>query len=229
METHDGLATEPVVRRDRPHLDFEVRNVTPLANAAAPTLRFELAIDEGTEREIFAIALSVSIEIEPAQRRYDPETRERLVELLGDPQKIGAPTRTMHWTRLGVLVPAFSGSTGVGVDVLCNYDLEIGATSYFHAVEDGEVPLAFNFNGNVYYQGDDGRLQIVQVDWDSHASYRMPVEAWKRMIEMHYPFRDWLALHSETLEALRRRRSERGLPTYDATVAELLRETEDAG
>lgn len=230
MEAQDGLVTEAAVTpRDRPLLEFEVRNVTPIAHAAAPTLRFELAIDEGSEREIFAIALSVSIEIEPAQRRYDPETRERLVELLGDPARIGAPTRTMHWTRLGVLVPAFSGSTTVGVDVLCNYDLEVGATSYFHTVTDGEVPLAFNFNGGVYYQGDDGRLQIVQVDWDSHASYRMPVEAWKRMIAMHYPFRDWVALHTETLEALRRRRAELGLPTFDATVAELLREARDAG
>ncbi len=227
MEARDGLATEPAIAPDRPQLGFEVRNVTPIAHAAAPTLRFELAIDEGSERQIFTIALSVSIEIEPAQRRYDPETRERLVELLGDAQKIGAPTRTMHWTRLGVLVPAFSGSTTVGVDVLCNYDLEIGATSYFRTVADGEVPLAFNFNGNVYYQDDDGRLQIVQIDWESHASFRMPVEAWKRMIQMHYPYRDWIALHSDTIEALRKRRSERGLPTFDACVEELLREAGD--
>ena len=47
------------------------------------------------------------------------------------------------------------------------------------------------------------------------------------MIEMHYPFRDWIALHSDTIKALRKRRSERGLPTFDATVEELLREAGD--
>jgi hypothetical protein len=47
------------------------------------------------------------------------------------------------------------------------------------------------------------------------------------MIKMHYPFREWVAVHSDTLEALRRRRAERGLPTFDETVAELLREAGD--
>ena len=225
MEAHDGLVTEPApTPRDRPLLDFEVRNVTPVAHAAAPTLRFELAIDEGSEREIFTIALSVSIEIEPAQRRYDPETRERLVELLGDPQKIGAPTRTMHWTRLGVLVPAFTGSTTVGVDVLCNYDLEIGATSYFHAVEDGEVPLAFNFNGSVYYQGEGGQLQIVQISWEESSSYRMPIEVWQRMIETFYPNRGWIPAGEGTIERLRRFKLEQGLPSYEAALERLLEE-----
>ena len=42
------------------------------------------------------------------------------------------------------------------------------------------------------------------------------------MIDSYYPHRGWLPLHRETLEALRRRKVERGLPTYDAAVLELL-------
>ena len=212
---------------DRPQLAFEVRGVEPVQHAAAPTLRFELGIEESSGREVFTIALSASIEIEPAQRRYEPQTRERLIELMGDPKKIGSPTRTMHWTRVSQLVPAFSGSTTVEIDVLCNYDLEVAATNYFHALTEGEAPLVFHFNGSVFYGGEDGRLQIIQIPWDASESFRMPVGAWERMISMHYPYRDWIALDAETIEALRARRAQRGLPTFDATVQELLRRAGD--
>lgn len=227
MEGQQQVVEQATAEPDRPQLEFEVRAVEPVQHAAAPTLRFDLGIRETTGREVFTIALSASIEIEPAQRRYDPQTRERLIELMGDPKRIGSPTRTMHWTRVGLLVPGFSGSTSVGIDVLCNYDLEVGASNYFHALADDVAPLVFHFNGSVFYGGDDGRLQIVQISWDASESFRMPVEAWQRMIAMHYPFRDWIALHADTIEALRKRRAERGLPTFDATVEELLREDGD--
>lgn len=226
-EGHQQVVDQPTAESDRPLLGFEIRGVQPVEYAAAPTLRFDLGIEESSGRDVFTIALSVSIEIEPAQRRYDPQTRERLVELLGDPKRIGAPTRTMHWTRLGLLVPAFKGETSVGMEVLCNYDLEVGASNYFQALPEGEAPLAFHFNGSVFYGGPDGRLQIVPIPWDASESFRMPVEAWRRMIAMHYPYRDWIALHTETIEALRKRRAQRGLPTFDACVEELLREAGD--
>jgi hypothetical protein len=205
-----------------PDLSFEISAVEPAPNAAAPTLRFRLEVREGSGRQIFAIALATSIEIELAERRYDEETRERLVELLGEVGRVGAPIRSMHWTRIDALIPAFSGSISHGIEVPCTYDLEVAATKYFHALADGEVPLAFHFNGNVYYQGDGDRLQIVQIPWDLSASFRMPVEAWKRMIEIHYPFRGWVPLHTQTIDALRRFKAQRGLPTFDVAVERLL-------
>jgi hypothetical protein len=88
------------------------------------------------------------------------------------------------------------------------------------------VPLAFHFNGSVYYQAENGGLQITQIPWDSAADFKLPVETWKRMIDAYYPYRGWLPLQRETLEAVRTYKVARGLPTYDQAVRELLDEGE---
>ena len=63
------------------------------------------------------------------------------------------------------------------------------------ALPDGELPLAFNFNGTVHYRGDDGRLQMSLVPWACSAEYRMPVSIWRELIEHYYPRSGWIALH----------------------------------
>jgi len=63
---------------------------------------------------------------------------------------------------------------------------------------------------------------VVQVPWDCNARYRMPVAAWRRAIEAHYPYRTWVPVHTETLARLQRLKLDRGLPSYDATIGELL-------
>ena len=50
----------------------------------------------------------------------------------------------------------------------------------------------------------------------------MPVETWKAMMARHYPGGDWVRLGTSTLDALQRRRAERGHLTVDETVDELL-------
>lgn len=205
-----------------PHPSFEVRAARPAFLAAGPTLVFDLDVTEPSGRQIFTIALSIQIAIEPAQRRYDPETRERLVELLGDPRRIGSPTRTVPWTQVDVLAKPFAGSGSVAVTVPCNYDLEIAATNYFRSVSDGEVPLVFHFNGSVYYEDEDGRAQIVQISWEESANYRMPVAAWRDAVSAHYPNRGWIPAGEETIERLRRFKLERGLPSYEAALERLL-------
>ncbi len=106
--------------------------------------------------------------------------------------------------------------------MLCNYDVELAAAKYFHSVTDGEVPLAFHFNGSIYYSGDDDRLQIVQVPWDTSIDFAMPVSVWKEMIDSYYPFRGWIPVHRDTLDALQRLKARLGAPTLDAAVTELL-------
>jgi len=108
--------------------------------------------------------------------------------------------------------------------VECSYDHELVASKYFHSLSDGEVPLAFNFNGTVHYRGDDGRLQLSLVPWSCSAEFRLPVSTWRELIEHYYPRTGWIALRDETLLALQREKAVRALPTLDACVAELLRE-----
>ena len=66
------------------------------------------------------------------------------------------------------------------------------------------MPLRFHFNGTIFYEGDDGRLQLRQVPWDTTASFAMPDEVWRRMIADHYPVGGWIALDTETIDRLRR-------------------------
>ncbi len=110
-----------------------------------------------------------------------------------------------------MLVPAFTRPHRGRMQVLCNYDLELAAAKYFHRVTDGEVPLAFHFNGSVYYRGEDGRLQIVQIPWDTSADFAMPIEVWKEMIDSYYPYRGWMpAAPRRRSSALRGCKAERG-------------------
>jgi len=49
---------------------------------------------------------------------------------------------------------------------------------------------------------------------------------WSETIEHYYPNTGWLALRSQTLEALQREKLRRGLPTLDACLRELLQEAD---
>jgi Family of unknown function (DUF6084) len=218
-------APETAPPADQPWLRFEIGGVRAVEHAAAPTLAFRLDVEERSGRDVFTAALTVQIQIEPAKRSHDEADRARLVELFGE--RWGSTAQRMHWTTESVLLPTFSGRASLELEVLCNYDLELAATKYFHSVEGGEVPLSFHFNGSVYYPDQDGRLQIVQVPWDTVADYAMEVATWKRMIDSYYPNRGWIAVERETLEALRGERARRGLPTFDHTLRELLEESSD--
>ena len=54
----------------------------------------------------------------------------------------------------------------------CNYDLELAATKYVYSLPDGEVPLSMHFTGTVFYRGEDGRMQIVQIPWTARPRTR---------------------------------------------------------
>ena len=82
MSLSDQLvATDPV---------FSVLDVRPVAHAAAPTLEFSMHVSDPNGRQVHTIALATQIRIDPARRRYDPETRERLVGLFGAPERWAA-------------------------------------------------------------------------------------------------------------------------------------------
>jgi hypothetical protein len=215
-----GPAPGPVA----PEPEFEVLGARPVRYAAAPMLTFDLQVSEPSGRQVYMIALTIQVMIEPARRSYDADSRERLVGLFGPPERWSVTTRSLVWAQLDVVVPAFTGSTTVAVPIACNYDMEVASSKYLHSLSDGQAPLALHFNGVVYYPSDDGGLQMVLIPWSRSLTFRMPVSAWTETIEHYYPNTAWVAVRSETLDALERARVERAHPTFDATVADLLGE-----
>jgi hypothetical protein len=220
-----GQAPETTVG---PEPEFAVLGVRQLRHAATPTMLLDLQVSEPSGRQVYMIALTVQLMIEPARRAYDDATRERLAGLFGAPERWAVTTRSLVWAQLDVIVPAFTGSTTVTVPVACSYDMEVAAAKYLHALPDGEAPLALHFNGMVYYPDEQGGLQMVLVPWSRSIDFRMPVSAWRETVEHYYPNTGWVALRGETLDALEHARVAQGLPTYDACLRRLLDEARDA-
>jgi hypothetical protein len=210
-----------------PDPEFAVLGVRSVRYAAAPMLALDLQVSEPTGRPIYMIALKIQLMIEPARRTYDDDTRDRLAELFGAPERWAVTTRSLVWSQLDVVVPAFTGSTTVVVSIPCNYDLEVTAAKYLHSLPDGIAPLALHFNGMIYYPGEDGGLQMVLIPWTRSIDFRMPVSAWSETIAHYYPATGWVGLRTQTLEALQRLKVTRGLATFDACVAALLEESRD--
>jgi hypothetical protein len=103
--------------------EFAVLGVEVVEDAAAPTLRFRLGISEGSQREIFTIALTAQINVEPARRDYDTATRERLVDLFGEPERWPATTHPFVWAQSATLVPTFTGAGMFTLPVPTTFDL----------------------------------------------------------------------------------------------------------
>jgi hypothetical protein len=212
-----AVVTEPVA----PEPVFEVLGAYGRRHAAAPALEFDVQVSEPEGRRVYLIALAAQIMIEPARRRYDAETHAGLIELFGPPERWSVTTRSLMWHRADVLVPTFTGSTTFRIPVSCSYDLELAAAKYFYSLPDGEVPLAFNFNGTVFYE-EAGRLQMSLVPWACSAEFRLPVATWRDLVEHYYPRTTWVALHHDTLARLQEEKRRRALPTLDAAVSQLL-------
>ena len=221
-----GATPDPAIAADTgwpiPAPALEVVGAAHLPFAATPTMRFEVRAREEGPIDIQSIALTAQVMIDPARRGYTPETRERLAELFGPPERWTPSTSGLAWARVATTVRGFRGETTFGLEVPCTYDLEVAAAKYFYAVHDGLVPLSFHFNGPVFYHDRAGRLQVVPISWSTTAQYSMPVATWRAMIAEHYPGGGWIRVSDDTLAALHERRAGRGLPTLDDCVRELL-------
>lgn len=207
-----------------PRPSFEVVGAEAVPFTAGPTLAFSLRVRDHAARPIYTIALTCQLNLEPAQRGYDEATRDRLLELFGPPERWTQTTRSLLWVKRDVLVPSFRGETSFELQVACGNDLQLAAERYFASLPDGEVPLTFLFNGTIFYEEEQGRMQLVQVPWECQASYRLPVATWRDLIASHYQDSSWVRLRTATVERLGRYKAHRGLLSFDHCVEELLSE-----
>jgi Family of unknown function (DUF6084) len=210
-----------------PDLEFGAIDAELLPYAAAPTLLFKLPIRNAVKgEEIHSIMLRAQIRLEVTRRHYNAETEARLLELFGPPERWGQTLHSMVWTHTTAIVPRFTTSTVAEVPVVCSYDFDVAASKYFYALEDGEIPLIFLFSGTVFYAGGDGMMQIAQIPWEKEAQYRLPVRVWKQMMEHYFPNSAWLRVRKDVFDQLYAYKAQHGLPTWEATLEELLRSRE---
>ena len=205
-----------------PQLTFAIEDGGALEYAAVPTLRFGLRVE--SSMPVRSLALNLQVRIAATRRAYSEEEREGLVELFGGSGDWGRNLRSLHWTNLAVQVGPFSDSTLVEVPLTCTYDLEVTAARYFHGLEDGEVPLEFLFAGSVFFADDDGRLQVRPIAWNQDAEFRLPLAAWREMMDRHFPGQAWLRLERSAFDRLYAYRARNTLLSWEETLDSLLPE-----
>ena len=206
-----------------PDLDFRVLGADSLPYAAGPTMLFTLNIENSVEEErIQSIMLRTQIRIEVTRRQYDSRTEDRLLDVFGPTQRWGETLRSLLWTHTSTIVQGFDHSTVAELHVPCTYDFEVVGAKYFHALEDGDVPLLFLFSGTIFYSKDDGPLQIAQVSWEKEAQFRLPIRVWKEMMEGFFPNSAWLRVQKDVFDRLYDYKARGALPTWEATIDELL-------
>ncbi|HWE61801.1 MAG TPA: DUF6084 family protein [Chloroflexota bacterium] len=210
-----------------PDLDFTVVDAEVLPFAAVPTILFKLHLRNATAGEqIESILLRTQIRIEATRRHYSADAETRLLELFGVPQQWGDTLRSLLWTHVTAHVPRFTESIVAELPVVCTYDFEVAAAKYFHALEDGEVPLLFLFSGTAFYAAAEGGVQIGQIPWEKEATFRLPIAVWKQMMDRYFPNSAWLRVRKDVFDRLYSYKARQALPTWEDALDRLLRERE---
>jgi hypothetical protein len=206
-----------------PDLDFKIVGAEPASRGLTPLLHFQMEITNGDAEAIRAVILQCQVQIQAPQRTYSPSEKEKLGELFGAPDSWSRTLRNKLWTYANVTVGGFMKKTVATLPVQCTYDLNMLATKYFYALEEGEISLLFLFSGSVFYSDPgDGRLQVQQISWDKECSYQMPLRLWHQMIEFHYPNSAWLYMHRDLFDQLYAYKRKNGLATWDNAIERLL-------
>ncbi|MFF2080061.1 DUF6084 family protein [Kitasatospora sp. NPDC058162] len=201
-------------------LAFACTGVRSDPYAAGPTLVFRLRITAPADTRVHALALQCQLRIEPARRPYGEAEGERLGDLFGGRERWATTLNPIQFASVPLLVPGFTGETEADLVVPCSYDLEVACARYFRALDGGEVPLLLLFSGTAF--AGPGGFQVTPVPWDKEARVRMPVRVWREAVDQHFPGCGWLRLPEDVMDQLLAHRSRRALPSWEATVRDLL-------
>ncbi len=202
-------------------LRFQVIGARVEPYAVVPTLMLRIGIRDATGARIHAVGLKVQVQIESQRRHYDAAEEARLYELFGEPARWGDTLRTILWTHVGAMVPAFEGAIEIDLPLQCSYDFEVASAKYFHALDEGDIPLLLQFSGSVFAQTDNG-IAFDQIAWNQEANFRLPVRLWRDVMNAYYPDSAWLRLRRDTFDALHRFKGHAVITTWDETIDVLL-------
>lgn len=205
-----------------PELAFKVAGVRAMTRRLAPLLQFRVNITNSTDEVIRSMLLHVEIQIQCARRGYNGREKENLVELFGTPGQWGRTLRNCLWTSTNAVVGNFERETEAVLAVPCTYDVTFATTKYFYGLESGEIPLLFLFSGTVFYSDENGPVHTQPISWNTEVPYRMPVSAWKRLMEEHFPNCGWLRLRRDVFNRLYAVKRENADASWEQTIERLL-------
>jgi hypothetical protein len=206
-----------------PELQFQIEGAEAVPHSAAPLLSMKLRITNLPASEtIHTLTLKCQVQIEPAKRRYLPPEQEKLADLFGEPSRWSRTVKPLHWMNTSIAVQGFTGSVLVDLELPCTFDFNVASTKYFHALDAGDIPLCVMFSGTVFYQSQQGTLQVAQIPWDREACFKLPVAVWKAIMDAHYPNSAWLSLRRDAFEQLYDYKVRNGLPTWEQVIERLI-------
>jgi hypothetical protein len=206
-----------------PELHFQIEGAEAVAHTAAPLIALKLRITNLPATEaIHTLTLRCQVQIEPAKRRYMPEEQKKLLDLFGEPERWSRTLKPLLWMNTSVAVPAFTDNLLVDLQLPCTFDFNVAATKYFHALNNGEIPVCVMFSGTVFYSSAAGALQIAQIPWDREANFRLPISIWKEMMDLHFPNTAWLCLQRDAFEQLYEYKMRHGIPTWEQAIVRAL-------
>ena len=200
---------------------FRSKPPKPLPTRPRRTITFKVRATDAEKLPIHSIALRVQVQIEPPRRRYTPEEQENLrgavrrartleqiraSAAVDEPQRQRSGLRRQHRNRrAGPL----------------HLRLQRGDHEVHLWPRAGEIPITLLFSGTVFHAGRMG-LQVAQIPWDRDASYRLPVQLWKEMMDFYYPNTAWLCLHREVFDKLYKFKAQHGIPTWEQALERIL-------
>jgi hypothetical protein len=206
-----------------PGLTFAIEAAEAISFAALPTIAFRLCVTRtAAGQPIQSIALRCQIQIEAQRRQYTSAERPGLRDLFGEPDRWSQTLRPLLWTHASITVPEFSDSIAIDLPVACTFDFNVAAAKYFHAIEDEDVPLVFQFSGTIFYAAPDGTMQIGQIGWDKEARFRLPARVWRGMMDSYYPNSAWLRLSRDVFDRLHEYKQSEGIATWEQAIESLL-------
>ncbi len=211
-----------------PDLTIIVANAEAVRYGATPAIAFELNLKNADPHEtLHTVVLRCQIQIEVARRKYTGPDQEKLRDLFGEPERWGQTLRPLLWTHASVVVPQFTGSTTVSMQVPCTFDFNIAATKYFNGLADGDIPLCLMFSGTVFYDDSEGSMRVAPISWDKETRFRLPLKTWQDMMDVYYPNVAWLSLRRDVFELLHEYKVRHGIPSWEQTIEKILAEAGD--
>jgi hypothetical protein len=202
-------------------LEFTVLDVIADRYAATPQLLARIRVAESTGVVIHAMALRAQVMIEPQRRPYTDDESAGVVDQFGLRPRWKDTLRPFLWTFASTMVSGFSGDLEFDLPIPCTYDLEVTASKYLHALDDGVVPIRLLFGGTVFSRGTTG-FSVEQVAWNLEAAYSLPVAVWTELMDHFFPNAGWVRLDRETIGSLVRFKGANGLTTWEQVFDALL-------